>query len=238
MEKQTQKTIPFFRLLVKNLLLEILITILCALVAFGISIYTDKTYYTVNQSVMLRTSIQSGLGQASQSSNASHGKLYMPMVEDSITNPEAIKAANALYQERYPDASDTIESKDIEVTYKDNSLIFNISYTDLSEEKAKEKLSVVFEVANEQLRNDIKGEVKLILTDGVDEDGGVRYYSIVTSDGTLENTLLGAAIGVALAVLIVLLKHVTDNTVKDKEEFEALTGVSVISYVEKDKKES
>ena len=96
----------------------------------------------------------------------------------------------------------------------------------------------MFEVANEQLRNDIKGEVKLILTDGVDEDGGVRYYSIVTSDGTLENTLLGAAIGVALAVLIVLLKHVADNTVKDKEEFEALTGVSVISYVEKDKKES
>lgn len=237
MENETKKTIPFFRLLVKNLLLEILIAFLCALVAFGISMYTDKTYYTVNQSVMLRTSIQSGLGQASQSSNASHGKLYMPMVKDSITNPEAIRKANELYKQKHPDITDEISASDINVTYKENSLIFNISYTDFSEQKSKEKLAIVFEVANEQLKKDIKGEVKLILTDGVDEDGGVRYYSVVTSDSTFENTLLGGAIGVVLAVLIVFIKHITDNTVKDKDEFEALTGASVISYIEKETKQ-
>ena len=40
----------------------------------------------------------------------------------------------------------------------------------------------MFEVANEQLRNDIKGEVKLILTDGVDEDGNFMQKGTVRTD--------------------------------------------------------
>ena len=232
MDRENNKSIPLLVLLYKNLVLEILIVILCALAMFGYSIYTNKTYYTVSQSVMLRTSITSALGNASQSSNASHGKLYMPMIKDSITNPEAIKKANDMYKQKYPQATDGIDSSAIKVGYKDDSLIFNVSYMDRDEAVSKAKLAIIFEVANQQLKNDIKGDVKLILTDGVDEDGAVRYYSIVTSDSTLQNTILGVFIGIAVAVAVVLLRYLTNKTITDKDEFEKMTGVSVLTFLE------
>lgn len=232
MDKENNKTIPLLSLLYRNLVLEILIVILCALAMFGYSVYTDKTFYTVSQSVMLRTSITSPLGNASQSSNASHGKLYMPMVKDSITNPEAISQANERYKLKYPQATDGINAKNIKVGYKDDSLIFNVSYTDENQARSKAKLAIIFEVANEQLRKDIKGDVNLVLTDGVDEDGAVRYYSVVTSNSILEHTILGVFIGVVVAVAVVLIRHITNNTVTDKDEFEQLTGVSVLSFLE------
>jgi capsular polysaccharide biosynthesis protein len=34
----------------------------------------------------------------------------------------------------------------------------------------------------------------------------------------------------------VFIVYVLDNTVKDKQEFEELTGLNVIAYIEKDKK--
>ena len=232
MDKENKKTIPLLALLYKNLVLEILIVVLCAMAMLAYTVYTDKTFYTVSQSVMLRTSITSSLGNASQSSNASHGKLYMPMVNDSITNPEAISQANEKYKQSFPNATDKIEGKNIKVGYKDDSLIFNVSYTDENEARSKAKLAIIFEVANEQLKKDIKGDVKLVLTDGVDENGAVRYYSVVTSDSKVQNTILGAFIGIVVAVAVVLLRYVTNNTVTDKDEFEQLTGVSVLSLLE------
>ena len=230
--KKTERKIPFLRLIYKNLLLEILIIILCALFMLGYSIVTDKTYYTVTQSVMFRTSIDAGANtNASQSSNASHGKLYMPMIRDSITNPTAIEEANKEYKRLYPNATDKIEAAKIKVSYKERSLIFNISYTDVEEQKAKEKLAVVFDIAGKQLETDIKGEVDLILTDGVEEDGSVRYYSIVTSDSTFENVIIGIVIGVIAAVGVVFVKYIMDKTVKDKDELEYLTGVGVLTFI-------
>ncbi len=231
-----QRKIPFFKLIYKNLFLEILIVFLCALLMVGYTVATDETRYTVNQSVMLRTSVTSALGNASQSANASHGKLYMPMVKDSITNPEAMREINEIYKERYGGELGQISPGAIKIAYKENSLIFNISYTDLDEKVAKQKLGVVFEVANVNLKEDIKGNVELILTDGVDQNGEIRYHSVETSDSLLRNAMVGVAIGVVVAAAVVFIKYVMDNTVKDKDEFESITGVSVLSFVEKEQK--
>lgn len=235
--KQVEREIPFFQLIYKNLFLEIIIVILCTVLMLGYSFATDKAVYTVSQSALLRTSVSSGIGGgSSSSSNASHGIWHVPVVIKSITNAEAMAEMNRIYDEKYPTAKDGIVAGRIKVSYKENSLIFNISYTDLDQQKAKDKLSVVFEVAKEQLKKDIKadpGSVDLILTDGVDDDGSVRYYSIETHNNTVQNILIGVGIGVVIALAVVLIKYVTDHTVKSKEEFEGLTDVSVLSFIEK-----
>ena len=228
-----QRKIPFFKLLYKNIILEILIVALCTVLMIGFTILTDQTRYTVNQSFMLRTSVVSSLGNASQSANASHGKLYMPMVKDSITNPKAMQEINEIYKEKYGGETGQVDPKLIVISYKENSLIFNISYTDIDEQAAKQKLGVIFDVANENLGKDIKGNVELIPTDGVEQDGSVRYYSIETSNGFLRNTMLGIALGVIVAAAVVFMKYTLDNTIKDKRELELITGVGVLSFIEK-----
>ena len=228
-----QRKIPFFKLMYKNLFLEILIVALCTLIMIGLTMLVGKTHYTVNQSFMLRTSVVSSLGNASQSANASHGKLYMPMVKDSITNPKAMQEINETYKERFGGDFGQVDPKAIEISYKENSLIFNISYTDIDETAAKQKLGVIFEIANINLGNDIKGNVELIPTDGVEQDGSVRYYSIESSNSFLQNSMIGIAIGIVIAAAVVYMKYVLDNTIKSKTELELITGVGVLSFVEK-----
>lgn len=224
-----QKSIPFLKLLAKNVILIVLITILCGLLALGYSLLKEKSYYTVSQSVILRTSVSSASGSSSQSTNASHGKIYIPMVKASITNPNSVQKIRNLYEEMYPDAEDTINSGLIGINYKENSLIFNISYTDISEERAKEKLDVIYIVAREQLKVDIKADsVDLILTDGTDE-----VFSVVSQNNTVTNVIIGVLVGFVISAVVVLLIYMFDNTVKDKKEFEELTGVSVLSYLGK-----
>lgn len=229
-----QRKIPFFKLMYKNLLLEILIVVLCTVLMVGLTILTDQTRYTVNQSFMLRTSVVSSLGNASQSANASHGKLYMPMVKDSITNPKAMQEINELYKEKYGGEIGQVDPEAIVISYKENSLIFNISYMDIDEDAAKQKLGVIFQVANDNLGKDIKGNVELIPTDGVEQDGSIRYYSIETSNSFLQNTMIGIALGIVIAAAVVFMKYVLDNTIKDKRELELITGVGVLSFVEKE----
>ena len=113
-------------------------------------------------------------------------------------------------------------------------MIFNISYTDKDEEIAFNKLTAIYTVANDQLiKEDIKADPgsKLILTDGT----GKILSSITTSD-TSKNIILGAIVGIVISVAIAFILYVLDNTVKDKDEFEELTGVSILAYLEKNNK--
>ncbi len=240
MENNNQKTFPFFKVLYKNIVLIILITILCALLSFGYSLLNKKTTVTVSQSVILRTAVSSSTG-SSQSTNASHGKIYINEIRDIITNPKAIKKINAYYKDIYGQDAGTISAGAIGISSKDNSLIFKISYTDKDEEVAFNKLTAIYTVANDQLiKEDIKADIgsendpgsRLILTDGT----GKILSSVTTSD-TSKNIILGTVVGVIISVAIAFILYVLDNTVKDKDEFEELTGVSILAYLEKNDRE-
>ncbi len=233
MENNNQKAFPFFKVLYKNIVLIILITVLCALLSFGYSLLNKKTSVTVSQSVILRTSVSSSMG-SSQSTNASHGKIYINEIRDIITNPKAIEKINAYYTDVFGEDAGKISAGAIGISSKENSLIFNISYTDKDEEIAFNKLTAIYTVANDQLiKEDIKADPgsKLILTDGT----GKILSSITTSD-TSKNIILGAIVGIVISVAIAFILYVLDNTVKDKDEFEELTGVSILAYLEKNNK--
>ncbi|MBO5067264.1 MAG: hypothetical protein J6C62_02535 [Clostridia bacterium] len=232
MENNNQKTFPFFKVLYKNIVLIILITVLCALLSFGYSLLNKKTSVTVSQSVILRTAVSSSQGE-SQSTNASHGKIYINEIRDIITNPKAIEKINAYYIDVFGEDAGKISAGAIGVSSKENSLIFNISYTDKDEKVAFDKLTAIYTVANEQLiQEDIQAEsAELILTDGTG-----KIFSVVTTSDTSKNIILGAIVGIVISVAIAFILYVLDNTVKDKDEFEELTGVSILAYLEKNNK--
>jgi capsular polysaccharide biosynthesis protein len=57
--------------------------------------------------------------------------------------------------------------------------------------------------------------------------------SLTTEGSLVKSVIIFVIIGFVLSALIIYLKTLLDNTVRDKEEFETLTGVSVIAYIDK-----
>ncbi len=109
------------------------------------------------------------------------------------------------------------------------SYILVITASGESEEMAKE-LTRFFAVAIDQECRDFFQGVKTYTYELVKNTEGVS----VTSGKSLIKTLaIFTLLGVVLALAIVYLKVLLDNTVKDKEEIEMLTGVSMLAYIEK-----
>ncbi len=92
------------------------------------------------------------------------------------------------------------------------------------------QLTRVFAVAIDQEGRDYFDGVKTYVHELVKDTEGIS----VVEEGSFSKTiLLFIVIGLVISALIVYIKILLDNTVRDKEEFEALTGVNVLAYIEK-----
>ncbi|MBQ9734940.1 MAG: hypothetical protein IJV95_03665 [Clostridia bacterium] len=225
----TERNVPFFRIVSKNLLLIALITILCTLIGVMYGLLFVNPQYTASHSIILRTTVADTSGGNNTTNNASLGKIYIPMVEEHINSPKFISTANEIYKTEY-NGTGKVTASGISIEYNEDSLIFVMSYTDVSEKVATDKLQAVYEAASEELADYIKAEnVSLIRTN--------NNPAVSVNDGFMKTIIFGALIGVVLSVIVVIVKYVLDNTIHDKQEFEELTGVSVIAYIDKAKKE-
>ena len=144
------------------------------------------------------------------------------MVEAIVTSPDVINKANQAYN----NYSDPISAGSVKINYGDNSLIFEMSYSDQSEKVASDKLDYLFEIAKKELPKGMKAsDVSLIPTS--------KDYNLTVESAFVDNVLLGGAIGLFISVVVALVIYVLDNTVKDKYEMEELTGINVIAYIDK-----
>lgn len=226
----TEKSVPFFRIVSKNILLIVLITVLCTLIGAMYGIMFVKPEYTASHSIILRTTVSDTSAGNNTTNNASLGKIYIPMVEEHINSPEFLKEANKIYRDEY-NGNDRISSGAINIEYEENSLIFTMSYTDGSEASATNKLQAVYDAASVKLTDYITAEnVSLIQTNNTP--------SVSVNNGFMKTIVFGALIGVVLSVIVVIIKYVLDNTIHDKIEFEELTGVNVIAYIDRVKKDT
>lgn len=222
----SEKQLPLFKIIYKNLLLIILITVLCALLGLGYSVMKVKPTFTASRSVILRTDMNDSATNSSALTNqASLAKLYLPVVSSVVRSPAIIEKANDVYKGE----NSKVSAGGVGIRYNENSLIFTMYYTDKDEDTAKAKLEAVISAASDNLRYYLQaGDVTLIHTQNDSTVSSANSYS--------RYTLMGAGVGFVIAILLVFIVYVLDNTVKDKQEFEELTGLNVIAYIEKDKK--
>lgn len=223
-EINTKQQMPLLRLIIKNALFIFLVTVLCALLALGYCALKVKPTYTVSKSVMLRTNMD-GKDSASQT-EASLAKLYLPVVSSLVKSPSIIEKANSHYEKE----GGRIYAGAVGMSYSEKSLIFSLSYTDVNQTVAEEKLDAVVKAAKSDLYLYIEAD-NVTLTDTQ------ANFDVVPNNSYLKFTLIGAFAGIAISLVIVLILYVLDNTVKDKQEFEEMTGIDVIAYIDKDKKE-
>lgn len=109
------------------------------------------------------------------------------------------------------------------------SYILVITASGESKEIAKE-LTRFFAVAIDQECRDFFQGVKTYTYELVKNTDGV---SVSSGKSLIKTLAIFTLVGLVLALAIVYLKVLLDNTVKDKEEIEMLTGVSMLAYIEK-----
>ncbi len=220
--KVSEKSFPLFKIIGKNLLLIILVSVLCALIGLGYSVLRVKPTYTASRSVILRTTLDQS-GQAALANQATLGKMYLPSILEVIKSTDIINVAN----ENYDNEEENILVGSVGMEYDVSSLIFELSYTDKSPALAKEKLEVFIDTVSDEISKYIKAEdVKLIHTQRDSDVTKTEYYT--------NYTVIGLVAGLVISMVIVFLIYALDNTVRSKSEFEEMTGMSVVAFIDKD----
>ena len=224
----------FLRLLYKNIIWIVIITILCASLAIGYSMLTVKPTYTANRSVILRMAVgkeDTELDTVTRNpntatNNATLAKIYLYDVAETITSPVMIEKANLTFGEENVKGKGSIKASNVSVKYGEDSLIFSISYKSDNKDVAIEKLETLIGTVAEELDKYVEAKkVTLIDVQNVAE--------VTVSSPFTRNVVLGILIGLVLGVGLVFIKYALDNTVHDKEQFENMTGISVIAYIDK-----
>ncbi|MBQ7236739.1 MAG: hypothetical protein IJX03_06280 [Clostridia bacterium] len=225
---ETERSIPVFKILYKNLLLIVMITVLCALIGLGYSVMRVKPTYTATRSVILRTTMNENTS-SNLTNEASLAKLYLPNVAKLIKSPDVVNEVNEVYAAS-ANEGEKVKRGAISVYYGEQSFIFSISYTDRSPELAQEKLDVLIETFSNSSKFQAgiqADQAKLIHTQ--------KQSTVTKSNSYVKFTAIGAIAGLVIAVAVVFVMYLLDNTVRDKAEFEELTGVDVIAYINKEK---
>ena len=214
-----EKSIPILRILSKNWLFIFLLTVLCLFIGMFYSMSYVPPTYTATRSLILRTEIHDAEYNSQSANQANLAKNYFTTVEKLIKSPKLIKEVNENNREK----GIVIISGAITMRYSDNSLIFKVSYTDSTKALAEIKLNALIETFS------TSGTIKQgVMADDVQFIHTQKESDVVENNSHAKFILLGAAIGFVISVAISFIFYVFDTTIKDRQEFEELTGISVI----------
>ena len=227
-EKQNG-SLRFFSALLKNRLFILLFTLLFTLLGAGYAALIRDTVYTAENEVIFAINIveydDEGVGYVSATNNLNYAGRYISTVQQHISTPKYVNEANNIYSHAGNEGA--IDGKAIKMNYGDDTLIFSISYSDISPDAAEKKLEAVIESAKLILPEYVPAtEVKLM---------PVQNRADITEDnGIFKFTLLGFAAGLVLSVGLVFLRYSLDNTVKSKEDFELITDTHLLACINND----
>jgi capsular polysaccharide biosynthesis protein len=228
MDNQVVKTSgskkSIFSVLYKNLLLIILATVLGALAGFGWGIISVDPVYSEGVSLMFIAEVTSEDENASNSQDMVLSQYWLADVNKILTSPSFVKIANDYYNDNGGEGS--ITTGGIKVSYNsEQSLIFSITYTDVSPELASKKLSAIVEKAKGHLQDKLVAKnVELKETSNINFKGmNYDYTSYI---------IIGLVIGLLVSAGFVAIRFLLDNTIKDKHELEEMTGVNVLACID------
>ena len=223
-ETEKTKEFPLFRLLYKNIVIILLATVIGLLGGVGVALLRAKTTYTATIRVMFVAKYSSSNETAGN--NMVLAKLYLPNTMDKIKSPVFIGDANEIYKEEFS-GSGTIYGGNVSSSYTEKSLIFSLSYTDYDSEMATQKLKAVIMSAQKNLSNPNFTVAKDASLKEVENAPTIRKNS------NYENYLLiGAVLGLAVSIIFILVRNLLDNTIKDRDAIEELTGIMLLATVD------
>lgn len=210
----------FFQYLLRKWLIILLVVVIGAGASFLVTKWKAKPEFVATQTLIFKTTISSKNQNDLKVKETTLAKLYLPTAAKIIKTPDCLAYANELYE-----GEGTISSSDISVNYTDESLIFNISCVSSSEESAIKKFDAVYKASEKFLDEGIEAN-------GVELIPVQKGISVEQSSSAIKrNTVFGAAGGLVLACIILAVVFSLDNTIKDADELEKLTGTNFLAHV-------
>ncbi|MBE7086878.1 MAG: hypothetical protein E7369_01080 [Clostridiales bacterium] len=223
--EESEKVFPLWRVLYKSIWLILAVTIICGAIGITLGFLRSTPTYTASRKILLNVDFDTK-GSTSEATavvnNNTLAKRTLPTIADIIKTRAVVDRANS-----YGHGGE-INSKQISVTYSEKSLIFTISYTDLTEAEAVVDLEDVVKAANEVIK---EKEPTVFTSLEFVETQNVATVTKNTNIATY--IILGFVGGLVLGVVLALLIFILDNKVKDGYELEEITGSSVIAIIEK-----
>lgn len=138
-----------------------------------------------------------------------------------VTDPVLEEVKKELNLEQ---ATSTIASM-ISVELEEDTRLMTISVTSTDPKLAKKIADTVREVANERLKQ---------ITDGLEPVRSVDEAKLPTSPSypnVEKNTMIGFILGFGLALVVVVVLYILDDTIKTPEDIEKRLGVSVLGAI-------
>ncbi|MBE5737012.1 MAG: hypothetical protein E7348_01275 [Clostridiales bacterium] len=152
-------------------------------------------------------------------------------LEDFIENPPAYQTNPEHNGMAYKIAPSNIDTAFVEHE-NSTSIVFDVSYTDKNQEDAKEKVSILLCACIEEVKiEDSKGEKVYFTADVNLKNNGID--SVEKDISTLSIVFVSGVMGVLLAVLVLYVLILLDNSIRSKEELEAIVGASMLATIQK-----
>lgn len=230
MQNQTAEKntlLELFRILFRRIYIVILCTLIGVLAGVGLMIFKDEPVYTATHTVMFVANLSES---SSPSNDVTLSKLYLQDVSSYIKTPIFIDSANEIYKANNGTGSIKASGVKVNIDSEAKSLIFTISYSDSNQENAEKKLNAIIESANKNLNGEIMAQEPRLT-----KLQSSASRSVKTQKATF--LVLGLFSGLVVGVAIVFILHFSDNTIKDKDEFESITGANFLSYIEQQQEE-
>lgn len=169
-------------------------------IALGVCSLFVKPTYTASQSLMLTMDANVG----NESLSISLAKRYLPTIEKIITSKRVVDVANEKYV-----GDSVILSQNVRLSSSgEESLIFNINYTDSDPTVAKNKLNALLESAEEELPAKVIGGIELVKTE--------REQRVVKNTYKLKYTVYGGIIGGGGSLIAFVVIYYVNKGKKEK----------------------
>ena len=117
-----------------------------------------------------------------------------------------------------------------EIIEGEAQFLFKVSLKADDQLVARQKLRVLIFAFNEEIEYSFGG-VKSSINEFVAHENEIECYSNVS---LVRDLLIGFGIGVGLALVLLYVRELFDNTVKEKEDLEEITGATLLAYIEKE----
>ena len=201
-------------ILKKGWKLMIIFLLLGAAAAYAISTYFITPMYSSNLSLYVMSSNSANQKTASDINFSSRlARTYIIILQESTVREQVANKLHTKISAGQLAGMVSIESVD-------ETEVIKISATSSDPELSAEICNVYGSVAPEVLQRVVKaGSVEII--------GKAKASGSPISPNIRTNTLYGAVAGVAVAIVIVLLRVLIDNTVQSEEEFKRIVGIPV-----------
>ena len=220
-EGKEKESIPFFRILYRNLVLIVIFTIAFVMLGAFYSIFMIKPVYTAQCDAIINVRFESGAESTTRGTSIAKNSL--------MTFSDFIKTSAVEKTARENSQDSGISRSAVGVSYSTDSLIITISYTASTPEDATKRLSAYISAADTEFQK--KKPIESVRAISLVELQ--NKYIVSESKGSMKYVLIGLFVGAALGVGIAMLRYLLDNKLKDKAELEELTGVSLLSYIDK-----